>query len=76
MIAPRQLLLVHGSADKRITQEQALQLFARAEEPKRLWVIEGATHHSVRQPGLDVLSAHVLEFFDSALKNKPRSITD
>jgi dipeptidyl aminopeptidase/acylaminoacyl peptidase len=69
-IAPRPLLLVHGSADKRITQEQALKLYSQANEPKRLWIIEGATHGSVRQPGLDVLSGQILRFFDGALRSK------
>jgi dipeptidyl aminopeptidase/acylaminoacyl peptidase len=76
MIAPRPLLLIHGSADKRITQEQALQLYSQAEQPKRLWVIEGATHHSVRQPGLDVLAQQILQFFDRAFQNQVNTLTD
>lgn len=75
-IAPRPLLLLHGSADKRITQEQALQLYSEAKEPKRLWIIEGATHDSVRYPSLDVLSGQILSFFDKALRSQANIYPD
>jgi len=74
-IAPRPLLLMHGSADKRITQEQALNLYSLAEEPKRLWVIEGATHDSVRNPGMDVLTDQLVSFFDNAFRSQVSTIS-
>lgn len=68
-IAPRPLLLVHGSQDARITQEQAMNLFARAEYPKQLWIIRDATHDSVRNPGLDAMVKQIISFFDDSLRN-------
>jgi len=68
-IAPRPLLLVHGSQDARITQEQAMNLFARAEYPKQLWIIRDATHDSVRNPGLDAMVKQIIRFFDDSLRN-------
>jgi dipeptidyl aminopeptidase/acylaminoacyl peptidase len=67
-IAPRPLLLVHGTADQRITEVQARQLYDAAEGPKSLWLVPGATHSTVRSPGLDALLPDVIAFLDAALK--------
>jgi dipeptidyl aminopeptidase/acylaminoacyl peptidase len=66
-IAPRPVLLIHGTEDGRITREQAERLFAAAEEPVSLWLVEGASHSTVRDPGLDRLLPEVVGFFDGAL---------
>ena len=68
-IAPRPLLVIHGTQDRRITQEQVQRLFAAAGEPKTLWLVEGASHHSVRDPSLDQLLPEVIAFLDSALRS-------
>ncbi|MCX6022566.1 MAG: alpha/beta hydrolase [Chloroflexi bacterium] len=47
-ISPRPLLLVHGGADDRLPPACSEYLYARALEPKRLVILEGATH-SLRQ---------------------------
>jgi alpha-beta hydrolase superfamily lysophospholipase len=65
-IAPRPLLLIHGTEDRRITEEQVQRLFAAAEEPKTLWLVEGATHSGIRSPVLDALVPNVLSFLASA----------
>lgn len=44
-IAPRPLLLVHGSQDDTVPVSNAYQLLARAGEPKHLIIIDGAGHH-------------------------------
>jgi dipeptidyl aminopeptidase/acylaminoacyl peptidase len=67
-IAPRPLLVIHGTDDRRITQAQARRLFDAAEEPKSLWLVEGATHPSVRDPALDQLLPDVIAFLDAALR--------
>lgn len=67
-IAPRPVLLIHGSDDRRITREQALRLFHRAHSPKQMWVIQGADHRSVRDPGLDALIGQIILFLNQALK--------
>ena len=43
-IAPRPLLLVHGSQDDLVEVSHAYKLYDRAEEPKQLAIIDGAGH--------------------------------
>lgn len=43
-IAPRPLLVVHGSNDETVELSHAYRLHERAGEPKQIIVIEGATH--------------------------------
>jgi fermentation-respiration switch protein FrsA (DUF1100 family) len=43
-ISPRPLLLVHGDADETVSVDDAHQLYAKAGEPKKLAIIEGAGH--------------------------------
>lgn len=64
-IAPRPLLMVHGTSDQRITEEQARRLFAAAEAPKSLWLVEGASHSGIRSPVLDLLAPDVIAFLDA-----------
>jgi dipeptidyl aminopeptidase/acylaminoacyl peptidase len=66
-IAPRPLLIVHGTGDLRITETQVRRLFAAAREPKSLWLVQGATHDGIRNPVLDQLAPDVIAFFDAAL---------
>jgi alpha-beta hydrolase superfamily lysophospholipase len=75
LIAPRPLLIIHGTQDQRITQEQVHRLFAAAEEPKNLWLVEGASHNSVRDPMLDQLMPEVIAFLDNALRAPERELT-
>jgi dipeptidyl aminopeptidase/acylaminoacyl peptidase len=65
-IAPRPILIIHGSEDKRITNEQALRLYNTAQEPKRMWLVEGASHGEVRSPVLDYLVENIIDFFNDA----------
>jgi dipeptidyl aminopeptidase/acylaminoacyl peptidase len=67
-IAPRPLLLIHGTSDQRITEEQVRRLYAAAAEPKSLWLVQGATHGGIRSPVLDELAPDVIAFFDGALQ--------
>jgi uncharacterized protein len=65
-IAPRPLLVIHGTDDRRILESQVERLFAAAGEPKSLWLVPGATHNTIRTPMLDELSAQVVGFLDGA----------
>jgi len=67
-IAPRPLLLIHGTADRRIPVAQVRRLFAAAQAPKTLWLVEEATHASIRNRALDALAQDVVAFFDMALR--------
>lgn len=68
-IAPRPLLIVHGTDDRRITEAQVRRLFAAARRPKSLWLVKGATHGSIRNPVLDELAPQVIAFFDTAWRD-------
>lgn len=49
-ITPRPLLLVHGSQDEVVAVSDAYRLYAQAEEPKQLTIVDGAGHR-LRQNG-------------------------
>jgi len=67
-IAPRPVLVIHGTNDRRITEAQVQQLFEAAQIPKALWLVEGATHQEIRSPVLDRLAPDVVSFLASALQ--------
>ncbi len=52
-IAPRPLLLIHGSADSTTPPRQSEAFFAAARDPKLLWIAPGAEHSVIvnRFPG-------------------------
>jgi len=66
-IAPRPLLVIHGTDDQRILESQVRRLFAAASEPKSLWLVPGATHNTIRTPVLDELVPQVVGFMNGAL---------
>jgi fermentation-respiration switch protein FrsA (DUF1100 family) len=43
-ISPRPLLLVHGDKDETVSVDDAQRLYAKAGEPKKLVIVEGAGH--------------------------------
>lgn len=65
LIAPRPLLVIHGTGDRRITEKQVRRLFEAAKGPKSLWMVDGASHASIRNPVLDELVPEVIFFLDS-----------
>jgi fermentation-respiration switch protein FrsA (DUF1100 family) len=56
-IAPRPLLLVHGTADDVVSQDSVTRLYSKAQEPKQLFLVEGAGHRLRQDPQA---MAHVL----------------
>lgn len=65
-IAPRPLLLIHGTGDLRITEAQMRRLFGAAETPKSLWLVQGVSHSAIRSPVLDLLAPDVISFLETA----------
>ena len=63
-IAPRPLLLVHGSQDETVEVSHAHKLYDRAGKPKQIIIVEGAGHR-LRQDDravaivIDWLKSHV-----------------
>jgi alpha-beta hydrolase superfamily lysophospholipase len=73
-IAPRPLLVIHGTGDRRISVGQVSRLFAAAGSPKSLWLVEGATHSGIRSPMLDALAPEVISFLDAAWQGQERLV--
>lgn len=61
-IAPRGVLLIHGSEDEMVPVEQAHRLYAAAREPKALWIVEGGGHRGLRGFAFEGYRARVLAF--------------
>jgi uncharacterized protein len=43
-VAPRPVLILHGTADDLVPVDEARHLYEKAGEPKRLWLLEGSGH--------------------------------
>lgn len=67
-ISPRPILFVDGLNDRRVTVDQAINLYDAAGYPKRLIWLPEATHSEVRSPGLDDLMQPIVKFFDNSLR--------
>jgi len=61
-IAPRPLLLLHGSADRITRLPHSIALHERAGEPKELWVVPGAGHSALVNARPEAYRATVLGF--------------
>jgi dipeptidyl aminopeptidase/acylaminoacyl peptidase len=73
-IAPRPLLIIHSSDDRRITVEQATNLYNAAAEPKTMWLTEGASHAQVRSVVMNERIQEIVDFFrDALLSNSSRA---
>ena len=66
-IAPRPLLLIHGTNDGIVPYAHALELYAAAGEPKELWTLPGAMHAMARFHAPDEYVERVAAFFTRAL---------
>jgi dipeptidyl aminopeptidase/acylaminoacyl peptidase len=66
-IAPRPILILHGTDDRRITEEQARLLFNQAAEPKEFWLLDGLSHAEVRSIGIDDHIQEIILFMNQAI---------
>jgi pimeloyl-ACP methyl ester carboxylesterase len=62
-LAPRPLLMIHGEADTYIKPSMAKALFARARQPKELWLVKDAKHNQAQAVAGEDYQARVLGFF-------------
>ena len=66
-ISPTPLLLIHSEADEIIPFHNALELYAAAREPKKLWVVKNLSHiHTFTRPEnqeklLEYLDGHLVK---------------
>jgi pimeloyl-ACP methyl ester carboxylesterase len=61
-IAPRGVLLIHGSEDDLVPVAHVERLYAAAREPKALWIVPGGGHRGLRGFAPDGYRARVLAF--------------
>lgn len=68
-IAPRPLLIIHGSDDGLTPVEQAYRLYQAAREPKELWIVQGARHCGAYFADRQEYVRRVADFFARALES-------
>lgn len=73
-ISPRPLLLVHGTRDRHIPYTQSQQLYVAAGPPKTLWLLDGASHETVRTHAFSSRRRALLDFLDAALHDGERAL--
>jgi uncharacterized protein len=66
-IAPRPLLIVHGTDDDVVPPSDSDELLAAAGAPKELWKVERAAHTDTLRPGGATSSERVVTFLRRAL---------
>lgn len=69
-IAPRPLLIMHGTRDSVVDPNMARRLYAAAGNPKELWLIEGADHYGAIQDRADEVCPRLLAFFNQCIERK------
>jgi alpha-beta hydrolase superfamily lysophospholipase len=66
-IAPRASLFVHGLLDKTCDPKDSLRLYEAAREPKKLWLLEGASHCDAYFADREAYCEKVDSFFEEHL---------
>lgn len=61
------ILIIHGTADNLIKHTYSETLFQNTDEPKELWLIEGAKHNNIAEVGGEEYTRRITEFFDRNL---------
>jgi len=68
-IGPRPVLIIHGEYDNGATTvDAARRLYQAAQEPKELWIVDGAYHCSAHAQFPELYEERVLYFFGRALE--------
>lgn len=66
-LAPRPVLLIHGTADRLIPPSDSEAIFAAARGPVELWKADGSRHVQARADHTEEYERRVLAFFGHAL---------
>ena len=66
-IAPRPVFVIGGELDELVPPFMALQLYAAAGDPKRLWIVPGAHHVDYAQIAAQEYRTRVVDFFTDSL---------
>ncbi|MBW2270386.1 MAG: alpha/beta fold hydrolase [Deltaproteobacteria bacterium] len=68
-IAPRPLLLMHGTDDRAVAVWQSEALFDKAGDPKELWILEGAAHTALINKSPAEFERRVIGFLNRYLRD-------
>ncbi len=66
-IAPRRILIMHGTADEIVPVSMARRLHAAAGEPRELWLVEHANHYEAMQERFDKARPRLLAFLQRCI---------
>lgn len=61
------LFILHGTADNLIKSTYSEQVFRNANEPKELWLIDGARHNDMAEIGGEEYFRRIVTFFERSL---------
>jgi uncharacterized protein len=61
-------LIVAGSEDKHTLLSELQEMFATAQEPKELWIVNGAQHQDIHRFAKQEYELRILKFFETHLK--------
>jgi uncharacterized protein len=61
-------LIVTGSEDKHTLLSESQEMFATAQEPKELWIVNGAQHQDIHRFAKQEYELRILKFFETNLK--------
>jgi len=61
------VFIMSGSEDRRALLQETHSLYENANQPKMLWIVEGATHQNLHQYSTQAYEEKVLRFFDQHL---------
>ncbi len=75
-ISPRPLLFIHGTTDRVVPPRLTERLYARAEDPKELWLIPGANHLQCHRVAGKQYEKKIDVFFRRALGLGPVATLD
>lgn len=69
-IAPRPILILHGTADSTVPVSHGRSLFAAAGEPKALYLVEGGGHGGLLRADPQAYARQVVSFLNTHLRDK------
>ncbi len=65
------IFFLHGTEDNLIKHDYSQQVFAAANEPKQLWLIQGARHNDMMEVGGEEYGRRITDFFERHLQLNP-----
>lgn len=66
-IAPRAVMIIQGQRDLLVRWQDAVRIFANAQEPRELWLLKHASHAACLRSAPEEYAARVVRFFDQHL---------